>query len=97
MQVTTRTVIGIVSFCFALTGLFSANMFLMMMIGEINRKREDENLVSYFGFTFFKMLRIFDEYRRSYPTGKLHVYALSAFGLAMLGLISVAVCLRIIR
>ena len=91
-----RAIAGIVSFCFVLTGLFLANMFLMMMIGEINRKREEENLISYFGFTFPKMLRIFGEYRRSYPSGKLHVYALGAFGLAVLGLISVAVCLRIL-
>jgi len=91
-----RAIAGIVSFCLALTGLFLANMFLMMMIGEINRKREEGNLISYLGFTFPKMLRIFGEYRRSYPSGRLHVYALGTFGLAMLGLISVAVCLRIL-
>jgi hypothetical protein len=66
------------------------------MIGEINRKREDGNLISYFGFALPKMLRIFTEYRRSYPKGKLHVYALAAFALAMASVISVAVCLRII-
>lgn len=91
-----RTIAGIVSFCLALTGLFLANMFLMMMIGEINRKRQEGNLVSYFGFTFPKMLRVFSEYRRSYPGGKLHAYALGAFALAMLSLIAVAVCLRIL-
>lgn len=91
-----RAIAGIVSFCFVLTGLFLANMFLMMMIGEINRKREEGNLVSYFGFTFPKMLRIFGEYRSLYPDGKLRVYALGSFALAMLGLISVAVCLRIV-
>jgi tellurite resistance protein TehA-like permease len=91
-----RAIAGIISFCFVLTGLFLANMFLMMMIGEINRKREEANLISYFGFTFPKMLRIFGEYRRSYPNGKLHVYAVGAFGLAMIGLISVAVCLRVL-
>lgn len=90
-----RTIAGVISFGGALTGLFLANMFLMMMIGEVNRKREEGNLVSYFGFSFPKMLRIFGEYRRSYPTGKLHVYALGAFGLAIIGLISVAACLRI--
>jgi tellurite resistance protein TehA-like permease len=91
-----RAIVGIVSFCFVLTGLFLANMFLMMMIGEVNRKRDEGNLISYFGFTFPKMLRIFGEYRRSYPSGRLHVYALGAFGLAMLSLITVAVCARII-
>jgi hypothetical protein len=92
----TRVIIGIISFCVALTGLFLANMFLTMMIGEINRKRQDGQLVSYFGFTFPKVLRVFGEYRSSYPNGKIHVYALTAFVFAMVGLVSVAVCLRII-
>jgi hypothetical protein len=96
MQLTARTVIGIISFCVAMTGLFLANMFLFMMIGAINRKRRDGNLVSYFGFTFQKMLRIFREYRNSYPDENAHIYALAAFALAIIGLISVAVCLRVI-
>ena len=91
-----RVITGIISFCLAMTGLFSANMFLTMMIGEINRKRQDGNLISYFGFTFPKTLRIFSEYRHSYPSGWLHIYALAAFSLTIIGLISVAVCLRII-
>lgn len=93
---TGRTVVGIISFCLVLTGLFLANMFLWMMIGEINRKRDEGHLVSYFGFTFPKMLRIFSEYRRLYPGGKLHVYAWSAFAVAMLFLIAVAVCLHVL-
>jgi hypothetical protein len=96
VQMSGRTIAGIISFCFVLTGLFLSNMFLMMMIGEINRKRQEGNPVSYIGFTFPKMLRIFDEYRRSYPDGKVHIYASTAFALAIIGLVSVAVCLRII-
>ena len=91
-----RAVVGVISFCVIFTGLFLANMFLTMMIGEINRKRQEGNLVSYFGFTFPKMLRVFGEYRSSYPNGNIHVYALAAFFFAIVGLISVAVCLRIV-
>lgn len=59
-----RLIVGmILSFCFAMSGAFLANMFLTMMIGEINRKRQGGNLVSYFGFTFPKVVRIFSEYR----------------------------------
>lgn len=90
-----RLIVGIVSFCFAMSGLFLANMFLTMMIGEINRKRQEGNLVSYF-FTSFKVVQIFSEYRSSYPKGNLHIYALLSLAVAMLGLISVAVCLHII-
>jgi hypothetical protein len=67
-----------------------------MMIGEINRKRQEGNLVSYFGFTFPKILRIFREYRSSYPDGKLHIYNLTASAIAMIALIIVAVCISII-
>lgn len=91
-----RVIVGIVSICLALTGLVLANMFLFMMIGEINRKRQDGSLVSYFGFTFSKMLLIFGEYRHLYPGGHLHIYALAAFSTAIIGLASVAACLRII-
>jgi hypothetical protein len=90
-----RVIAGIISLCVAMTCLFLANMFLTMMIGEINRKRQAGSLVSYFGFTFPKMLRIFAEYRRSYPEGNVHIYALTAYALAIIGLGSVAVCLRI--
>lgn len=96
MQMNSRIITGIISFCIAMTGLFLANIYLIMMVGEINRKRKDGDLVSYLGFTFPKMLRIFGEYRRSYPVGRLHIYALASFALAIIGLISVAVCLRII-
>jgi hypothetical protein len=67
-----------------------------MMIGEINRKRPEKSPVSYFGFTFPKTLRILAEYRNAYPDGRLHFYALAAFSLAIAGLASVAVCVRII-
>jgi len=96
MLTNARVITGIASFCLALTGLFLANTFLTTMIGEINRKRQNGSLISYVGFAFPKMWRIFGEYRSSNPKGKLHVYALAAFALAMAGLVSVAVCLRII-
>ena len=73
MSVNARVIIMIVAICIATTGLVTANLFLYIMIGEINRKRQDGNLVSYFGFTFFKTQRIFDEYRRLYPDGRLHI------------------------
>jgi hypothetical protein len=94
--VSTRLVIGMVSFCIAMIGLFTANVFQYMMIGAINRKRPDGDRVSYFGFTFFKNLRIFAEYRRLYPDGHLHVYTVTAGAIAFLGLAGAAVCSRVI-
>jgi hypothetical protein len=92
----TRIVVGILLFCAAMTGLFLSNLFLTMMIGEINRKRQEGNLVSYFGFTAQKIAGICREYHRSYPDGKILTYAIVAFVLAMVGLLGVAICLRII-
>jgi hypothetical protein len=41
----TRAIVGIISFCIAMTGIFLGNLIQTMMIGEINRKRQDGNLV----------------------------------------------------
>jgi len=90
VQMSPKVIAGIIAFCIAMSGVILANMFLTMMIGEINRKRQDGNLVSYFGFTAWKTQRIFDEYRRSYPEGKLHRYALIAFGIAVICLTTIA-------
>jgi hypothetical protein len=74
-----------------------ANVFQLMMITQVNRKRPKGDLVSYYGFTFPRMVRIFGEYRQSYPEGRLHIYSLTAFVVAMIGLVSFAVCFGIVR
>lgn len=92
----TRFIAGVILFCLGLSAAILANLFVTMMIGEINRQRGEGNLISYFGFTLPKMRKIFREYRRLYPNGKLHLYALASFAAAMIGLIAVAICLHII-
>jgi hypothetical protein len=89
VQMSPKVIAGIIAFCVAMTGLFVSNMFVTMMIGEINRKRSPGNLVSYFGFTALKMQRIYDEYRRLYPDGKFHRYSSIAFGIAVIGLATI--------
>ena len=49
-----RMLIGSVLFCFFMTGMFLANMFLFMMVGDVNSKRPDGNQISYFGHHYFK-------------------------------------------
>jgi len=80
-----------------LTGLLLANMFLMMMIGEINRKKSEEHLISYFGFTYTKLQRVYHEYRLLYPNGNLLKYYWISFALGVIGIIGVAVCVGSIR
>ena len=92
----TRIIGGIVCFCAAMTGLFLANWSLTVMIGEINRKRSDGDLVSYVGFTGPKILQICSEYHRLCPGGKALIYFAGAFALGMIGLVGVAIFLRIV-
>lgn len=81
-----RAIAGIIALSIATTGAILANMFLYVMIGEINRKRQDANQISYFGFAYPKIRRIFREYRRLYPDGKANIYSLAAFAVAVIGL-----------
>lgn len=95
MQVTARMVCGIVLFSVAMSAVVLGNKFQAMMIGEINRRRPDDNQVSYFGFTLPKVLRINDEYHRLYPRGRLHVYYWVAGGVSTIGLIGVGICVGV--
>jgi hypothetical protein len=74
-----------------------ANVFLTRMVAAINRKRPDGDLVSPYGWTPSKMLRVFGEYRSSYPDGSLHKRMLIAIACMMICLISLAVSLQIIE
>ena len=87
---------GIALFCVGMTGTFVGNMIQTMMIGEINRKRQEGNLVSYFGFWLSKNLMIFREYRALYPRGRLHIYFLVAIAFQWIGVLVAAVCARVI-
>jgi hypothetical protein len=71
-------------------------MLTKIMIGEVNRKRPESNLVSYVGFTPQKSRMIVTEYRRLYPDGNLHIYSYLALAAVVTGMITVAVCARII-
>lgn len=86
-----RLIAGIILFCLFLGAIFLVNTFSARMIGEINRKRQEGNQIANLGFTLPKSLRILDEYRHLYPDGKLHIYALAAFGIQMLCLVLLCV------
>jgi hypothetical protein len=86
---------GLICFSLGMTGVFLANILVTAMIGEINRRRGDENLISYFGFTPPKTALIFQEYRRLYPSGRLHQYAIGAFALCVIGFFGALLCIRI--
>jgi hypothetical protein len=91
-----RIIVGIVFYGLAMIAIFGANMITRAMIGAINRKRQDHNLMSYFWFTPSKTLQIYREYRTSYPNGRLHIYEFALAIVALVSMITMAVCFRII-
>jgi hypothetical protein len=91
---TPRLIVGLLALGLATTGLVLANLFLYAMLGEINGRKPDGERISYIGFTFGKTMRIFEDYRRFYPAGKLHVYSWGSFGIAIVGLVAFVICLR---
>jgi len=96
VQMTPRLITGVLALGLATIGMVVASLCAIVMIEQINRKRPKGDLVSYFGFTFWKNQRIFNEYRRLYPAGRLHVYAWSASALAIVGLLTCALCVGLI-
>jgi hypothetical protein len=88
-----RIFFGVAFFCLALTGTIFANRFLTIMIGEINRRRDEQSQISYFGFALPKMMRVFSEYRHWYPLGRYHICALLAFAIGVAGIIGAAIAI----
>jgi len=70
-----------------------ANHFITIMIAEINRKRKEGELESSYGFHLGKLLRIFDEYQRYYPTGKAYTHARMAMAAQLGGFVVAGMCL----
>ncbi len=96
MQVDARAIVGALGFCFAMGGVIVANMIVVMMIGEINRKNGEGDRISYWGYTPAKTLRIFRDYRNSYPDGRLFAYFWVAFAFAAISAIVFAISFRIV-
>lgn len=86
---------ALLSICVAAGGCIIAGMFVTMMIGEVNRGRQDSQRESYIGFTLLKAIRIHTEYRSLYPDGRLHIHALWAFACAALGTLGAGVALAV--
>jgi hypothetical protein len=85
--VVVRTAIAGVLFLVAVSGVITANMVLYMMIGEVNRKRSDQDQISYFGFWIGKLALIVHEYRRLYPRGRLNGWMWGLFFSSVLAMV----------
>lgn len=77
--------IALIPFSIGLTGCVGLNVTLLMMIGEINRRKSEDEQVAYLGYGPTKMVRVFSEYRELYPEGRLATYAKASIGVMIAG------------
>jgi hypothetical protein len=90
---TALTVLAIMSFCLGLTGAIVGTLFYFMMVGEVNRKRDDANQIPYFNWPPGKQAGIYIEYRRLYPNGRLQIYIFGAAAVMAVGFGGAFLCL----
>lgn len=89
------TIFCIISFCSAVAGVWIGNIVSILMGDELDRGRQDASVNSYFSFTRRGVFSTFREYRKSCPEGKLYIYSLASYALALIGLIGLAVCFAV--
>jgi hypothetical protein len=63
-----------VLFCLATVGIFLSNLFLIVIIGELNKRRRQSNQLSIFFLMPWRISAIFNEYRLRYPEGRFLRY-----------------------
>lgn len=72
--------------------LVVSGFFFVQEIGEVNRRLPEEKQISYWWMYAGKYTRIRDEYRRLYPSGRIHmfskVFEITGFALLVLALIA---------
>jgi hypothetical protein len=79
-----------VFFACAIGLVLSANVLFYRMIGQINVKLSEDQKIGYFWFDFGKNAKVFREYRRLYPSGRLHRWAALLFFVALAFLLAAA-------
>jgi len=80
--------LAVIFLCVGVSAAVFATLLGFMMIGEINRKREDDNQIPYFSFSpleSLKRLGLPRQYHRLYPHGRLHIYFFVAFAVMIIG------------
>src|SRR5437762_335833 len=87
-------IIAIIAVCVMVFGGLAGNVFGLLIMEEVDRSKPDLNVYSFFssfnrrwdrGFKFFR------EYRSLCPKGKLHIYEMACFAVAIVGLISLVI------
>jgi hypothetical protein len=78
-------VIALLAFLAGCCSALLVNLLVLLMMRKINSASPDSR-VSWFGFNRTSIVRVFGEYRRLFPAGRLHLYVFAAGGLAVLSM-----------
>jgi|ERR1041384_179631 hypothetical protein len=84
-------IIAIIAVCIYVVGLYLANMLWLLMVEEIDRRNPGLKLYEIFGFRRLRGFRGYREYREACPNGRLHIYELACFAIAMSGMITLVI------
>ena len=72
-----------------------ANALMFMMIRNVNRVIATESRLRCVGVTPPEFVRIFREYRRLFPNGRLHLCVFGAMGIVLLSFLLVIVAVEL--
>ena len=89
-----EAIIAVIALCVMVIGMFAGNTFWLLIMEEVDRRRPELNLYSVFSAfnrRWNRNLEVVREYRSLCPNGKLHLYELVCFALAMAGMITLVV------
>jgi len=81
---------ALIMFLAAQTCIIVSGFLVFAMIGEINRQVSEDQRIAYLGGDVVKFGKIFREYRRLYPGGRLAFYSNLTAALAMFLMLAAA-------
>lgn len=93
---TLGTPILTLSIAIALIAALLANLWTFWMIREVNRRIGDEPPVRFIANPPQEFVRLFREYRRLYPDGRLHWYICAAVGVCVVCFFAIVAAVEIL-
>ena len=87
-------IIAIIALCVMLVAMFVGNTFWLLMTEEVDHRKPDLDVYSFFSRfnrRWDRRLEIFRQYRTLCPNGKLHIYERACLAIAMVGMITLVI------
>ena len=87
-------IIAIVALCVMVIGAFAGSVFWLLMMEEVDHRKPDLNLYSFFSSfnrRWDRRLEVFRQYRSLCPNGKLHICERACLAMALLGMITLVI------